>query len=145
MRALAVGRHSEKVTYPARGERVAEVTRQLMADAGLTLGELAFKAQIDKRDLQRLIRTRMCGSRLEDALAQFFGPAFDQAVMAPVHGARIAAMEADLERRLADAAALHARLEHERATRAGEAPPARVRLVVDRGMGLRAPQMGGGA
>lgn len=123
MSGAVVGIMDRKVTFPARGERVAAWIEDRLRKTGLTVGELAFGANVDKRDLQRLLRDRSCGWRLEDDLAAFFGWDFTEAVMTPVHGADpVTARERAIEQRLAQAAALHARVERERAVRTAAAP-----------------------
>lgn len=116
MQGLAVGITNRKVTVPGRGERVATWVEDYLAQTGRTLSELAFQAKADKRDLQRLIRDRSCGHRLEDQLAETFGWSFVDAVMAPaVGGDRLSMLEKEFEKRQAEAAAIHARIERERA------------------------------
>lgn len=120
--ALA-GFMDQKVTFPDRGERVALWVEKHMQTAGLGLTELAFRVGADKRDLQRLLRERSCGHRLEDRLAAHFRWDFVEQVMTPVIGADpLTAREAELETRMAEAAAIHARLERERAVRAAHGP-----------------------
>lgn len=110
-------------SFPARGERVAAWVEAQMQATGLSVGELAFAARVDKRDLRRLLNERSCGHRLEDDLAAHFGWAFTEAVMTPVHGADpITARERELAQRLSRAAALHERVERDRAVRAASAP-----------------------
>jgi hypothetical protein len=119
MNGAVAGIMSRKVTLPSRGERVAAWVERRLKTTGMTLSELAFQAQVDKRDLQRLFRDKSCGWRLEDDLAAFFGWDFTEAVMTPVHGADpLTAREKAVEQQLAQAAALNARLERERAARA---------------------------
>lgn len=118
MAEAAVGFMSRKRTIPTRGERVATATVQFMEARGLTRSELAFQAQVDKRDLERLLTRQQCGPRLEDSLELFFGWDFTEVVASALHGADpLAAREAELERQLATAAALQARIERERAAR----------------------------
>ena len=128
---------------PARGERVAGWVEAHMRSTGLTVPELAFRARVDKRDLRRLLNDRSCGSRLEDALADLFGWEFVDAVMAPaVGGDRLSMLERDLAQREAEAAAVHARIERERAL---ILEPGKARLrVVEREASVRsAPACGG--
>lgn len=119
MTRLAVGFIREKHTLPGRGERVAAWVEDYMRATGRTASEVAFLAKVDKRDLQRLLAQKSCGHRLEDDLAACFGWNFVESVMTPVIGADpISAREAELATKLAEAAAIHARLERERAARA---------------------------
>lgn len=120
MAEVAVGIMSQKVNFPARAERVARATEYFMRVRGLSVGEVAFAAQVDKRDLQRLLRDRSCGSRLEDDLAAYFGWDFTEMVMTPIHGADpTSAREAEIARHLQQAAALSARVARDRAARDG--------------------------
>jgi hypothetical protein len=81
--------------------------------------DLVQRAGLDKRSAASVLEGH-CGPRAWDALSAAFGWDMIEAVMAPVVGADpIAAREAELEARLAAAAALHARLERERTARAG--------------------------
>lgn len=122
---------SDRVSRAPRGARVAAATRQFMEARGLGIGELAFAAQVDKRDLRRLLNDESCGHRLEDDLAAYFGWDFTEHVMSAVHGADpLTARESELARQLAEAAALQARIERERAVRAG--PAAHLALVAGR-------------
>lgn len=76
---------SENLRLPERrGERVAAWVDDYMRAQGCTPGEVAFRIRQDKRDVERLLRDRSCGHRLEDALAAYFGWPFVRAVMAPV-------------------------------------------------------------
>lgn len=99
-----------------------------MADNGLSIGELAFKVRADKRDIRRLLHDRSCGPRLNDALEETFAWDFIEQVATPVVGADpITAREREVEKRLSQAAALHARVEREREVRArAQAPVAGV-------------------
>ena len=125
-----MGFYDQSDSVPGRGERVATWVETYMQSQGLSVGELAFRTRVDKRDLRRLLTDRSCGWRLEDALAGLFGWDFIEAVMTPVVGADpLQARERELEQRLAEAAALHARLGREHAARKGLATRAAVRLV----------------
>lgn len=138
-----MGFHDQSDSVPGRGARVAGWVENYMQRRGLSLGELAFQTRVDKRDLRRLLNDRSCGWRLEDALASLFGWDFIEAVMTPVVGADpLQARERELEQRLAEAAALHARLEREHAARKGVAPAASVRLVAGRKDKSLHPQLG---
>lgn len=126
----------QKVSVPARGERVADyVEKYLGAHPGLSLGELAFRLKADKRDLQRLLRDRSCGHRLEDALAAYFGRDFGEAVFGLLWGDGPSIRESELERERAAMAARRERLERlraeDRAFAAGSAPA--VRMAADKG------------
>lgn len=118
-----VGITNQKVSEPEpRGERVAKfVEDYLDAHKGLCIGELAFRLKADKRDLQRLVRDRSCGWRLEDALAAYFGDLFVDAIFKPVIGQGRSKREQELEREYAEIAELRERIERERARRRTEA------------------------
>lgn len=130
MGEVAMGITRQKVGEPApRGERVAKYVEDYVeAHKGLSLGELAFRLRADKRDLQRLVRDRSCGWRLEDALAAYFGDDFVDAVFRPIIGAGPSIRERELERERIEIAARRERLEKERADRRAQA--AAVRRVV---------------
>lgn len=123
MKGVAVGFSVKKSALPTRGERVAAWIERELDRRGMTISELAFMARVDKRDLHRLMNDRSIGWRLEDDLAAFFGWDFTEAVMTPVHGADpTTARERELEQRLAQAAALHERIERDRALDAAARP-----------------------
>lgn len=104
--------------FPARGERIACWVENYMEKQGLTLSELAFRVKADKRDVRRLLVDRSCGPRLNDLLEAAFEWDFIEEVATPVVGADpITARERALEQRLTQAAALHARIERDRASR----------------------------
>jgi len=97
------------------GERVAAWLRHQR----LTAKEVAVAAALDVRTA-RTVLEGSCGVRALDALAKVYGWEFIEAVMTPAVGADpLTARERDLARRQAEAAALHARIERERAVRAG--------------------------
>lgn len=136
MEAYELGFTNQKVSVPARGERVADyVEKYLGTHPGLSLGELAFRLKADKRDVQRLLRDRSCGHRLEDALAAYFGRDFGEAVFGPLWGDGPSIREKELERERAEMAARRARLERlraeDRAFAAGASPA--VRMAADEG------------
>lgn len=111
MRALDLGTYDENDRKPARGERVAAWVEDYMRGHGLAIGELAFRIRGDKRDVRRLLNDRSCGSRLEDALAAYFGWSFVEAVFTPVVGADpVAALEQEIARERAEIAAREERL-----------------------------------
>jgi type II secretory pathway component PulM len=119
----ALGFTVKKDSFPARGERIARWLEAYMAEQGLSVGEIAFKLKADKRDVRRLLAERSCGPRLNDDLEAAFGWDFIEAVATPVVGADpITARERAIEQRLAQAAALHERVERERAVRAAASP-----------------------
>lgn len=121
MNQVSFGIMDQNSNVPARGDRVARyVEDYLRTHQGLALGELAFRLHADKRDLQRLIRDRSCGWRLEDALAAYFGPDFVDAVFAPVIGDGPSIRERELDRERAAIAARRERLERERQTHRAE-------------------------
>lgn len=125
---------TKTATVPSRGERVAAfVDDYLATHPGLSLGELAFRLKADKRDLQRLIRDRSCGHRLEDALAAYFGRVFGEAVFGLLWGDGPSRREQELERERAEIAARRERLERDRAQcRAFRpSPAALLRMVPD--------------
>lgn len=131
---MAVGYTFQKVSVPARGERVAGyVEAYLRAHPGLSPGELAFRLRADKRDLQRLLRDRSCGPRLEDALAAYFGRDFGEAVFGALWGDGPSIREKELDRERAEMAARRERLERLRASDRSFAPgaPAALRVVPD--------------
>lgn len=120
-----MGFSREKTTLPAhRGERVAAWVADYLAVQKCTVAEVAFRIRQDRRDLQRLIETKSCGHRLEDALAAYFGWPFVEAVMAPVIDNSI---EAEIARERAEIAAREERLS--RLYRARESYRAGPRLV----------------
>ena len=122
MTGIAVGFTVESDRVPARGERIACWLERYMAEFGLGVGELAFKVKADKRDIRRLLNDRSCGPRLNDDLEAAFGWDFIEQVAAPVVGADpITARERELERQLAQVAALQARVDRDRAARAAGA------------------------
>ena len=104
--------------FPARGERIAAWVEKYMQSNGLSVGELAFRVNADKRDIRRLITDRSCGPRLNDDLEAAFGWDFIEQVATPVVGADpISAREAELEKHIRQVEALHARIARERAAR----------------------------
>ena len=135
MRDLALGITDRNSNEPdPRGERVASfVDDYLKSHPGLSLGELAFRLRSDKRDLQRLVRDRSCGWRLEDQLAAYFGDLFVEAVFRPVIGDGPSRRERELDRERAEIAARKERLERDRAEcRRFRSEPAPVlRMVTD--------------
>lgn len=116
-------------TVPPRGERVAAyVEAYLTARRGLSLGELAFRLHADKRDLQRLLRDRSCGFRLEDSIAAYFGRDFGEAVFGPLWGDGPSQRLQEIERERAEISAREGRLE--RLARTSVAPAGdRLRVV----------------
>ena len=128
-----MGFMNQKINVPARGERVARYVEDYLAlHEGLSLGELAFRLNTDKRDLQRLVRDRSCGWRLEDALAAYFGADFVDAVFDAVIGDGPSQRELELERERAAISARRERLERERQARRAQARAAG-RLVHEQG------------
>lgn len=128
-----MGFTDQNSNVPARGERVARYVESYLAThRGLSLGELAFRLKVDKRDLQRLIRDRSCGWRMEDALAAYFGPDdFADAIFAHLKNKR-SIREAELVRELAEINARETALERDRMARRGAAQTAAgPRLVPD--------------
>lgn len=127
-----MGFTDQNSNVPARGERVAQyVDSYLTRHRGLSIGELAFRLRADKRDLQRLVRDRSCGWRLEDALAAYFGPDFVEAVFAAVIGDGPSIRLQELERERAE---IHARTEALQRLRSARSAPGRsLRLAADQG------------
>jgi hypothetical protein len=118
MNQPAHGSHRQTVAVPPRGERVAAyVEAYLAAHRGLSLGELSFRLRADKRDVQRLLRDRSCGARLEDSLAAYFGRDFGEAVFGPLWGCGPSIRERELEGERAAIAARRERLERLRTER----------------------------
>lgn len=109
------GTNNQNSNVPARGERVAVYVEDYLSQhGGLTLSELAFRLGADKRDLQRLIRDRSVGHALEDALADYFGRDFGEAVFGVLWGSGPSKRERELDRERAALAARRERLERER-------------------------------
>lgn len=85
MNELIVGFVGSKTTLSEhRGERVARWVEIYLRLTKCSVAELAFRIRQDRRCVQRLLETRSCGHRLEDALAAYFGWPFVEAVMAPI-------------------------------------------------------------
>lgn len=106
------------------GERVAGWLREQR----LTAKEVAMRAKLDERTARSLLEGS-CGVRAFDALARAYSWPFIESVMEPAVGADpLTAREMELEARQAETAALHARVERERALRL--APGASVRGAV---------------
>lgn len=103
-----MGFSGTKTTLPAhRGERVAQWVQDHLRAQRCSVAELAFRIKQDRRDVQRLIDTRSCGHKLEDALAAHFGWPFVEAVMAPIIDTSI---EAEIAKERAEIAAREERL-----------------------------------
>lgn len=119
MAELAAGIMDRKVSKPEarpRGERVASfVDEYLRTHPGLSLGELAFRIRADKRDLQRLVRDRSGGSRLEDQLAAYFGTIFVDEIFKEVVGNGPSRREVELAQESAAIAARAERIARDRA------------------------------
>lgn len=140
-----VGFSNRNDRLPSRGERVAVWVQHHMDMSGVSLCELAFRIKADKRDLRRLLTEASCGHRLEDCLAAYFGWDFVEAVMTPAIGADpITARERELEARRAQAAAIHARLERDRAARSFAPPTGGLGDEQDRTNVVRHPRLGFG-
>ena len=108
MGQLMVGFSGNKTTIPQhRGERVAHWVDDYIQAQKCSVAEVAFRIRQDRRDLQRLLDTKSCGHRLEDALAAYFGWPFVEAVMAPVIETSI---EAEIAKERAEIAAREERL-----------------------------------
>lgn len=103
-----MGFSRKETTIPDhRGARVARWVEDYIAVQKCSVAEVAFRIRQDRRDVQRLLDTRSCGHRLEDALAAYFGWPFVEAVMAPVIDTSI---EAEIARERAEIAAREERL-----------------------------------
>jgi type II secretory pathway component PulM len=119
MKAQLVGITDKSDRFPQRGERIARWLETYMDARGLSVAEIAFRVKADKRDIRRLLNERSCGPRLNDDLEAAFGWDFIEHVATPVVGADpLTAREREVEQRLAEAAAIQARLERDRASRA---------------------------
>lgn len=131
MGQVMAGTTNQKVNVPSRGERVASyVEDYLNYHGGLSLGELSFRLQADKRDLQRLIRDRSVGHALEDALAAYFGRDFGEAVFGDLWGTGASKRERELDREKTELAARRDRLERLRAADQAGAADGRNRPVL---------------
>lgn len=103
-----MGFYDQKHTFPERrGQRVAAWVADYLATSGCTISEFAFRVRQDKRDVQRLLETKSCGHRLEDAIAAYFGWPFVKNIMAPVIEGSV---EAEIAKERAEIAAKEARL-----------------------------------
>ncbi len=124
----------ERETQSAqRGHRrVAPMLRAEMEARGLTAKELSLRMRVwaaadpanrwavEYRTIQNAADGTACALDTYLALSGFFGWDFVERIQTPIHGADpITAREAELERQLCQVAALQARLERERALRAG--------------------------
>jgi len=120
MQGLAMGYTFETVTEPEPlGERCAAYVEAYLAKhRGLSAGELAFRLKVDKRDLNRLLRDRSIGPRMQDRLGAYFGDPFIDAVHRdPLLPDGRSIREDELERERAELAARRERLERDRAAR----------------------------
>jgi hypothetical protein len=140
MSAVHMGFSARSDRYPPRGERIAAWVDDYMRRHGLSVGELCFRVQADKRDIRRLLNDRSCGPRLNDALEEAFGPDFIDAVAAPVVGGdRITVLEREIASEKARIAALDARVAREKAARRARdaSPGGELRLLPqeDRSLG----------
>lgn len=119
---------------PGRGDRVATfVEDYLRVHPGLTQSELSVRLRVDKRDIQRLIRDRSVGHRLEDALAGYFGQLFIDALFPPEHFGGRSIRERELAQELSELSARNQRLERERAERRLAQAETVRRMVNDKG------------
>jgi hypothetical protein len=126
----------ERGYQPLRGPaRIAPLIRAEMDDRGLTAKELALLMKawaaddprnrwaLDFRTIQHAMAGTACALDTYLALSGFFGWDFTENVQTPIHGADpMTARERQLEARLAQASALHERIERERALRTAAAP-----------------------
>lgn len=144
----------EREYQPLRGPaRIAPLIRAEMEDRGVTAKELAMQMKawasedprnrwaLDYRTIQHAMAGSACALDTYLALSGFFGWDFTETVQTPIHGADpMTARERQLEARLAQAAALHERIERERALRTAAAP--RLALV-ERGAAVQGSRAGG--
>jgi hypothetical protein len=139
MRAFDMGFVGEHPRVSGLGARVAAWLKAQR----LTAQGVVLKTGLDKRDAQRVL-DGSCGPRAFDRLAAAYGWDFVEAVMTPAIGADpITAREAELATRQAEAAAIHARLQRERAARGAQLDG---HLRVVRGASdLSGAPLGGGA
>lgn len=126
----------ERKSQPVRGaRRVAPHLRAEMKARGVTAKELAMqiatwarqdpanRQAIDFRTIQNAADGTACAFETYLTLGGFLGWDFIEIVQTPVVGADPqTARERELERHLAQAAALHARVERDRAIRTATAP-----------------------
>lgn len=139
MTQVEMGFSEKGSALPGLGRRAA----QWLDARDLSPAEIAVRAQVDKRDVWRLLNEGQCGPRMWDALARAFGWDFIESVMEPAVGADpITARERQLAQRQAEVAAIHARLERERAARGAEDRGGL--RVVDRDGSLQRPPLGVG-
>lgn len=116
MRAFDLGLQHQKVTEPDPGKLAAEyISNYLAARGGLTVGELAFRLNVDKRDLQRLVREESCGLRLMRSIAFHFGDDFIEYVWRPIIGDGPSRRQRELDNERAEIAARAERLARDRA------------------------------
>jgi hypothetical protein len=126
----------ERGSQVVRGAgRVALLLRAAMEARGLTAKELdrqlrlwaaadpANRWPVDYRTIQHAMHGTACALDTYLALSGFFGWDWVETLQTPIHGADpFTAREQELERRLRSAAALHERVERERALRTAAAP-----------------------
>lgn len=111
---------------------MAPLLKAEMEARGLTAKELSLRMRVwaaadpanrwavEYRTIQNAADGTACALDTYLALSGYFGWDFVERIQTPIHGADpIAAREAELERQLSQVAALQARLERERALRAG--------------------------
>jgi hypothetical protein len=144
----------ERGYQPLRGPaRIAPLIRAEMDDRGLTAKELALLMKawaaddprnrwaLDFRTIQHAMAGTACALDTYLALSGFFGWDFTENVQTPIHGADpMTARERQLEARLAQASALHERIERERALRTAAAP---LLALVERRSAVQGSRAGG--
>lgn len=122
----------ERGCQPVRGAgRIAPLLRREMEDQALSAKELALLMKawaksdpdnrwaVDYRTIQHAAAGTACSLDTYLALAGFFGWDFAEDVLTPIRGADpLTDREAEVARQLAQAAALQARVERDRALRA---------------------------
>ena len=121
----------ERGSQVVRGAaRVAPLLRTEMDARGVSAKELALALRVwaaedpanrwavDYRTIQHAMLGTACSLDTYLALAGYFGWDFTESVVTPIHGADpLAAREAEVVRQLNQVAALHARVERDRASR----------------------------
>lgn len=114
MKAITMHYHGDDAGLLHLGERVCAWLRERR----LTAKEVALAARLDVRTARGLFEGS-CGVRAFDSLATTYGWSMIEAVMTPAVGVSpLDAKEAELAQRIHESAALHARVERERAVSA---------------------------
>lgn len=143
----------EREYQPLRGPaRIAPLIRAEMEGRGITAKELAMLIKawaaddprnrwaVDYRTIQNAMAGSACALDTYLALSGYFGWDFTENVQTPIHGADpTTARERELHARLAQAAALHQRIERDRALRTASAP---LLALVERGAAVQGSRAG---